>query len=243
MSEITKIVAELQEKNIIHIARYRKSKRTGLDIPVYSLSAGRRDRLDIHGLLAGVTSERLVEYDFISRNLASAHRKANILDIGSARSSLVQTMREFGSSWQVIGIDLAQGSDVMMDARSTGFRDGVFDQVICISTIEHIGLACDINDKHGDAKALQEIFRILKKDGSAIITVPYGWNEKPEHRVYNKMTLGKLVSHFSVSKKEFYSFDAGKWKKCSQAAAERANLQVPLHFHSAACACLLLKKH
>ena len=243
MSEITKIVAELQEKNIIHIARYRKSKRTGLDIPVYSLSAGRRDRLDIHGLLAGVTSERLVEYDFLSRYLISTPKNANILDIGSARAALVQTMREFGSSWQVIGIDLAQGSDAMMDARSTGFRDRVFDQVICISTIEHIGLDYDVNDKHGDAKALKDIFRILKKDGSAIITVPYGWNEKTEHRVYNRMTLGKLLSHFSVSKKEFYSFDAGKWRKCSQAAAERANSQIPLHFHSAACASLLLKKH
>jgi SAM-dependent methyltransferase len=243
MSEITRIIAKLQRKKIIHIATYRKSKRTGLEIPVYSLLPGRRERLDVHGLLAGVTSERLVEYDFLSRNLVSAHRKANILDIGSAGSSLVQTIGEFGSRWQVLGIDLAQGSDAMMDARSMGFRDRMFDQVICISTIEHIGVSCNVNDKNGDAMALQEIFRILKKDGSAIITAPYGGSNKPEHRVYNRKTLRKLLSHLSVEKKEFYHHNAGKWEKCSQAAAERANLQVPPHFHNAACVCLLLKKH
>lgn len=243
MSEITRIIAKLQQKKIIHIASYRKSKRTGLEIPVYSLLAVARQRLDVHALLAGVTSERLVEYDFLSRNLVSAHKRANILDVGSERSALVQTIREFGNRWQVFGIDLARDSDATMDARSMGFRDRIFDQVICISTIEHIGVSCNVNDKNGDEKALREIFRILKKDGSAIITVPYGRSNKPEHRVYNRKTLGKLVSHLSVEKKEFYNYKAGKWKKCSQAAAERANLQVPLHFHSAACVCLLLKKH
>ncbi len=242
MSEITKAVAELQQQKVIHIAKYRKNERTGLDIPIYSLLAGRRDKLDVHGLLAGVTSERLVEYDFLARNLLSPQRSAIILDVGSAGSALAHAMREFESRWQVLGIDLAQGCDAMMDARSTGLRDGSFDQVISISTIEHVGLACGISDKSGDAKAMQEIFRMLKKGGSAIITVPYGRNKRPEHRVYDRKALGKLVRHFSMAKTEFYRYSAGKWKKCSQAAADSAESQVPLHFHSAACACLLLKK-
>jgi SAM-dependent methyltransferase len=241
MSEITKAIAELQQKKIIHVVRYRKNNRTGLDIPIYSLSAGKNDRLDVHDLLAGVTSERLVEYDFLSRNLVSNLRKAKILDIGSAKSELVKTISEFGSKWQVFGIDLAQGTDITMDARLMAFRDRLFEQVICISTLEHIGLSCDVNDKNGDKKTIQEIFRILKKDGSAIITLPYGSVEKSEYRVYNRKTLDNLVSRFSVTKKEFYRYDTGKWEKCSQAAAEQNNSQVPLHFHSGACACLLLR--
>lgn len=241
MSEITKTIAGLQQKKIIHVVKYRKSKRTGLDIPVYSLSAGRHDRLDIHGLLAGVTSERLVEYDFLARNLVSPLKNAKILDVGSAGSTLVQAIREFGKRWQAFGIDLEDG-DAVMDARSAGFRDRVFDQVICISTIEHIGLDCGIDDKSGDAKAMQEIFRMLKKGGSAIITVPYGMGKKPDHRVYDKRALGSLVGRFSVTKQEFYRYDTGKWTKCSQTATGRADFQVPLHFHGAACTCLLLKK-
>lgn len=242
MSEMTKILAGLQQKKIIHVASYRKNERTGLDIPVYSLSAAKQNRLDVHGLLAGVTSERLVEYDFVARNLVSPQKSAAILDVGSARSELVQSMREFGSRWQVFGLDLAQGCDAVMDARSTGFRNGAFDQVISISTMEHIGLACGIDDKNGDAGAMKEIFRVLKKGGSAIITVPYGKGGRPDHRVYDRRSLAKLASRFFVAKKEFYRYDAGKWKKCSQADADRADSQVPLHFHNAACACLLLKK-
>ncbi|HUG96211.1 MAG TPA: methyltransferase domain-containing protein [Nitrososphaera sp.] len=241
MSEITKTIAGLQQKKIIHVAKYRKSKRTGLDIPVYSLSTASRDRLDVHGLLAGVTSERLVEYDFLSRNLVSPLKNAKILDVGSAGSALVQTIREFGKRWEAFGIDL-EGGDAIMDARSAGFRDGVFDQAICTSTIEHVGLACDIDDKNGDAKAMREIFRVLKKGGSAIVTVPYGRGEKPDHRIYDKRTLGRLAGGFSVAKQEFYRYDAGKWTKCSQEAAGRADSQVPLHFHGAACACMLLRK-
>jgi ubiquinone/menaquinone biosynthesis C-methylase UbiE len=241
MSEITKLIAELQKKKIVHVAGYRKSERTGLDIPIYSLSAVKRERLDVHSLLAGVTSERLVEYDFVTRSLVSPRKSATILDVGSAGSTLKQAIREFGSRWQVLGLDLVKGCDAMMDARSTGFRDRTFDQVVSISTLEHIGLACGISDKNGDAKALQEIFRVLKKGGSAIITVPYGREKKPDHRVYNRSSLARLVSRFPVAKKEFYRYDAGKWKKCSQTDADRADSPVPLQFHSA-CACLLLKK-
>lgn len=241
MSEITKAIADLQQKKVLHIAKYRKSERAGLDIPVYSILARRHNRLDVHDLLAGVTSERLVEYDFLARNLLSPLRKANLLDVGTAGSALLQTIKEFGQKWQALGIDLKE-SDMIMDARSTGFRGGEFHMVICISTLEHIGLEHDIDDKNGDAKAMKEIFRILKKDGSAIITVPYGREKKPEHRVYNKSSLAKLVSPFSVVKKEFYRFNAGKWIKCSQSDADRPYSQVPLHFHSAACVCLLLRK-
>jgi 2-polyprenyl-3-methyl-5-hydroxy-6-metoxy-1,4-benzoquinol methylase len=238
MFEITKTIADLQQRQVIHVAGYRKSERTGLDIPIYSMSASRREKLDVHGLLAGVTSERLVEYDFVSRHLVSSRRSATILDVGSAGSALVQAMKYFGSRWRVLGIDLVQGCDAVMDARSTGFRERVFDQVISISTIEHIGMS----DKNGDVKAMREIFRTLKKGGSAIITVPYGRESKPDHRVYDRKTLTKLTGRFSVAKKEFYRYDAGNWKKCNQADADRAGSQVPLHFHSATCACLLLKK-
>lgn len=237
MSELTKAIAELQQKKVIHVVRYRKSKRTGLDVPVYSLSAVRTRRLDVHGLLAGVTSERLVEYDFVARNL-SRSRKANILDIGAARSGLAQAISDFRSGWQIIGIDLAAGSDAVMDALSTGFRDGVFDQIISVSTIEHVAL----EDKTSDMQMMAEIFRILKKGGTAIITIPYGKGNKVEHRVYDRVSLAKLASRFKVVKKEFYRYDAGKWLKCSQAEADKADPQVPLHFHRAAGTCLLLRK-
>jgi ubiquinone/menaquinone biosynthesis C-methylase UbiE len=266
MSKLLKAICALQQRKIIRVAKYRKSYRTGLEIPIYSLSESSTannnnnnnssdrgfKRLDIHNLLVGVTSERLVEYEFVARNLVSSKKQAAILDIGSGSSLLAKAVSEFGKGkWQMYRIDIAESNcDARMDARMTGFRKEVFSQVICISTIEHIGIGINRgdDDEDGDLKTVKEILRILKKGGSAIITVPYGKIKKLEHRVYDRQALSRLVAvdnGFSAAKREFYCYDAGKWKRCNQGAADRLiadDMQAPLHFHSMACACILLRK-
>lgn len=266
MSQLLKAISALQQRKIIRVAKYRKSNRSGLEVPIYSLSWGSGAKtnnsstnssvrtLDTHNLLVGVTSERLVEYEFVARNLLYSKKQAAILDIGSGSSILAKAISEFGKGkWQVFRIDIAESNcDIRMDARMTGFRNEVFNQVICISTIEHISSGIDsggYDDDDGDVKAVKDILRILKKGGSAIITVPYGKIKKLDHRVYDRHALSRLLAvdnGFSVTvKKEFYCYDAGKWKRCSQGAADRMiadDVQAPLHFHSATCACILLKK-
>jgi SAM-dependent methyltransferase len=267
MSKLLKAICALQQRKIIRVAKYRKSYRTGLEIPIYSLSesctANNNNnsssnsgfkRLDIHNLLVGITSERLVEYEFVARNLVSSKKQATILDIGSGSSLLAKAIGELGKGkWQVFRIDIAESNcDARMDARMTGFRKEVFSQVICISTIEHIGIGINSgdDDEEGDLKTVKEILRILKKGGSAIISVPYGKIKKLNYRVYDRHALSRLVAvdneEFSVAaKKEFYCYDAGKWKRCSQSTADRNiadDVHAPLHFHSVTCACILLRK-
>jgi SAM-dependent methyltransferase len=267
MSKLLKAICALQQRKIIRVAKYRKSYRTGLEVPIYSLSerstANNNNnsssnsgfkRLDIHNLLVGITSERLVEYEFVARNLVSSKKQAAILDIGSGSSLLAKAIGELGKGkWQVFRIDIAESNcDARMDARMTGFRKEVFSQVICISTIEHIGIGINSgdDDEDGDLKTVKEILRILKKGGSAIISVPYGKIKKLNYRVYDRHALSRLVAvdneEFSVAaKKEFYCYDAGKWKRCSQSTADRNiadDVHAPLHFHSMTCACILLRK-
>ena len=267
MSKLLKAICALQQRKIIRVAKYRKSYRTGLEVPIYSLSENSTannnnnsssdrgfKRLDIHNLLVGITSERLVEYEFVARNLVSSKKQAAILDIGSGSSLLAKAIGELGKGkWQVFRIDIAESNcDARMDARMTGFRKEVFSQVICISTIEHIGIGINSgdDDEDGDLKTVKEILRILKKGGSAIISVPYGKIKKLNYRVYDRHALSRLVAvdneEFSVAaKKEFYCYDAGKWKRCSQSTADRNiadDVHAPLHFHSMTCACILLRK-
>jgi SAM-dependent methyltransferase len=268
MSKLLKAICALQQRKIIRVAKYRKSYRTGLEVPIYSLSESSTannsnnnssnnsgfKRLDIHNLLVGITSERLVEYEFVARNLVSSKKQAAILDIGSGSSLLAKAIGELGKGkWQVFRIDIAESNcDARMDARMTGFRKEVFSQVICISTIEHIGIGINSgdDDEDGDLKTVKEILRILKKGGSTIISVPYGKIKKLNYRVYDRHALAKLVAvdneEFSVAaKKEFYCYDAGKWKRCSQSTADRNiadDVHAPLHFHSMTCACILLRK-
>ena len=270
MSQLLKAISVLQQSRVIHVAKYRKSVRTGLEVPIYSLSKGDKTtngntnnnrstnsnikRLDVHDLLAGVTSERLVEYEFVARNLMSSQKQAAILDIGSGNSILAEAISKFGKGkWAVFRVDIEKSNcDIRMDARMTGFRKAVFDQVICISTIEHIGIGTDYPgyyDDDGDIKTIKEIVRVLKKGGNAIITVPYGKVMKPTHRVYDRHALSRLLDVDTGSlveaRKEFYCYKAGKWKRCSQGTADRMiadEVQAPLHFHSMTCACILLRK-
>ena len=213
MSKLLKAICALQQRKIIRVAKYRKSYRTGLEVPIYSLSESSTannnnnssssdsgfKRLDIHNLLVGITSERLVEYEFVARNLISPKKQAAILDIGSGGSLLAKAISELGrGKWQVFRIDIAESDcDARMDARMTGFRKEVFSQVICISTIEHIGIGIDSgdgDDDEGDIKTVKEILRILKKRGSAIISVPYGKIKKLNYRVYDRHALSRLVA-------------------------------------------------
>jgi SAM-dependent methyltransferase len=179
----------------------------------------------------------------------SQRKKSTILDIGSGGSRLAKLLADFGEGrWQVFGLDLMTNrGDVQMDARFVGFRNESFDRIVCISSIEHVGLTCGVNDLAGDAKAMAEIARILKSSGTALVTVPYGRSAivvSKSHRVYDRRTLAALASPMSTAKSEFYCYNSGKWKKCSQVLADRVEIGAHLHgkFHGLACACLLLKK-
>lgn len=68
------------------------------------------------------------------------------------------------------------------DATRLAYEDESFDFVYSISVIEHI-------DDFGDTKALQEISRVLKKGGIAVVTVPFdqnGYDVFKSEGVYHK---------------------------------------------------------
>jgi len=281
MADITKTIAYLQQEKIIHVTGRRKNSRTGVTIPIYSLASKHSSlntnvngisRLDIDGLLAGVLSERAVEYSFLARNLLPSRSKMKILDVGSERSALTRALDKFGNNkkWEVFGIDIAEGFPhvskeekeesrlllMRMDARFTGFRNEVFDKIICISTVEHIGIQSSHYivgeyDTRDDIKAFSEIYRILKKGGRVVLTVPFTdgsihGNHK-DHRIYNCSTLSKLICRFRVKRKEFYINIEGKWKNCKWANLVNKlqllrNTEIPRYLHSRVCLCLLLEK-
>lgn len=142
---------------------------------------------------------------------------------------------------------------ILMDAMNIGFKDKTFDQVICLSAMEHIGLDhygvdarqkdlnCGIN---GNALAMKEIWRVLKDKGTLILTVPYGrliFKEQGS-KVYHQESLSILTNMLFVVK--VIGLKKGKWTKCNELEANNSTLleYSSQKFHSDIMSCLLLEK-
>jgi SAM-dependent methyltransferase len=277
MADVIKTIASLEEKRIIYVANSRKNLRTGLSVPIYSLVSRRSfsttdhetiSRVEIECLLAGVPSERAIEYDFLARNLRSDKRSIRILDVGSGESLVGEAIKILGHNREreVFGIDVAEGFPdkskrgsglfMRMDARLMGFRKEIFDEIICIGTIEHIGMSSPNydqgkTDELGDIRAFSEIFRILKKGGNVVLTLPYSdrrlYRDEPDYRIYSSSRVSFLIRHFRVKKKEFYLYHGGKWEKSmhshiSSKFQVTSTSEIPRSLHSRTCLCLVLGK-
>lgn len=93
-----------------------------------------------------------------------------ILEIGCNTGQLIQELTVY--SQNVVGIDInhtalkiADMSNLFcMNITDMGFNDNTFDKIICLHTIEHV-----LRVK----RAFEEIARVLKPDGSVLLTYPF----------------------------------------------------------------------
>jgi len=166
--------------------------------------------------------ERAVEYPWVWENLTSSGR---ILDVGCGESGVCDELAKLGC-YEVYGIDIRDVKPkgwifIKADIRRTNFPCGFFDQIVCISTLEHIGMKAYgnnwIDEINGDRMALLEMNRVLKVGGSMLITVPYGSKGDYWVRFYNRHTLKGLLEGFNW-KAEYVKYVNGEWKPCSPSA-------------------------
>jgi len=87
--------------------------------------------------------------------------------------------------------------------------------VTLVSTLEHIGLGFydgDSTIKRGDHIAIEKIYKLLKKNGKLLLTVPFGVkHENNMQRIYDWKTLRDLFKNYSITSKLFYKDVGGKW--------------------------------
>jgi SAM-dependent methyltransferase len=100
-------------------------------------------------------------------------RDARVLDLGTSTGTNLRMLRDIGMT-NVVGLDLSDeairfcrekglGKVHKGDITAIPFPDRSFDMVLATDIIEHVD---------ADEKALEEVARILKPGGRAIITVP-----------------------------------------------------------------------
>lgn len=141
--------------------------------------------------------ERIVEFP-LAFEAAGFDKPGKILDAGAALN--LPYIRKLMGTPQARIVHFTQSGDKEMcefahdrhaylfgDLRQTDFRDSTFDCVLCISTLEHIGMD---NSRYGENEtaqakpesrsrtsyldAVREMLRLVSSGGRLVITVPYG---------------------------------------------------------------------
>lgn len=190
------------------------------------------------GLGAGY-DERVVEYPWLfSRGL-----HGRVLDAGSVlnhRHVLERALEEVDEvtiatlAPEPLAFTSLGVSYLYADLRDLPLRDDWFDQVVCLSTLEHVGMdntaygasaerAADPTEEA--AHALRELLRVVKPGGRVHISVPFGRRE--DHgwfRQFDRADADALFDRAGADHREetVFSHSPKGWRRVSPAAAADA---------------------
>jgi SAM-dependent methyltransferase len=177
------------------------------------------------------TDERVIEIPWVLSRLRSS---ARVLEVGYAFAETAYLAALLRSGVDLAGVDLATRDVAGMerveaDVRDLPFDDGSFDQVLLVSTLEHVGADNAVYGLQGERDpearlgALRELRRVLRADGSLLVTVPlgepgdYGWFWQEDERGWTR-----LYAHagFFVEEREIYELTADGWRASPDFRAE-----------------------
>jgi len=185
-----------------------------------SLPSGYGQRLD----------ERVVEYPWILSQIPQ--ESCRLLDAGSIlnhphiishpdlrnKKITITTLAPEHYCYYKFGI-----SYLYEDLRNLPLRDNFYDMVICISTLEHVGMDNTrfvaspdyFEKKHEDFKlAIREMQRVLKHGGIMLVTVPYGQYESfGWFQVFDSNLVMQTIETFNPNAvfKIFYIYTSKGW--------------------------------
>ncbi len=175
--------------------------------------------------------DRDIEYTWVAINIPDTFGSA--LDFGSGQTWLGLFAARKG--FIVTGVDLNLSEQFWMypnlkfvqgDILNLSLPHESFDLIINCSSIEHVGLGgrYGITDTNpdGDLEAMAILRRLLKPKGIMLLTIPVGTDRvfPPLHRVYGEDRLPKLLSGWSVEKKEFWLKDnLNRWVLAEESVA------------------------
>lgn len=182
------------------------SKRIQAPVPAAAVDGERT--------LAG---DRDVEWAWSMAHLLPATSPGRVLDLGAGHGmlSLTAALRDH----RVVAVDLEecgfqfeseQVEYVRGDFNELTFEPEWFDQVLNCSTIEHFGLAGRYGsaaDEDADLAAMERLARVLRRDGSMVLTIPVGRDGvfSPYHRVYGEERLPRLLDRFAIEREQFWA--------------------------------------
>jgi SAM-dependent methyltransferase len=170
----------------------------------------------------GGTDERVIEIPWVLSRLVPSGR---VLEVGYAFAEAPYLAALLRSGVELVGVDLARRDvdgmeTVEADVRSLPFEERSFDQVLLVSTLEHVGADNTVYgidgelDDAGRLTALRELRRVLRSEGSLLVTVPlgepggHGWFHQDDVRGWTRLfTRAGLF----VEEQEAYELGESGW--------------------------------
>jgi SAM-dependent methyltransferase len=167
-------------------------------------------------------NERVVEYPWVLSNIDTNYQR--VLDVGSSESLLTFELIRLGFETHALDTRSFKGRHPALnfceaDICHSPYREQTFDQIVSVSTIEHIGLGKygDPTNHASDTIAVQQMRKLVKKNGRVLITTPFSSvSSVTWQRIYDLKSIRVLVSDFEVEKIEVFSRSSdGVWGRCS----------------------------
>ncbi|HXG76826.1 MAG TPA: methyltransferase domain-containing protein [Gaiellaceae bacterium] len=177
------------------------------------------------------TDERVVEIPWVLSRLAPSGR---VLEVGYAFAETPYLAALLRAGVELVGVDLAtrdvEGMEaVQADVRALPFAARSFDQALLVSTLEHVGADNSVYGLAAEAdgasrrQALRELARVLRREGSLLLTVPlgeqgdYGWFRQEDERGWTRLFAR---AGFFLAEVEAYELTAQGWRATRAFRAE-----------------------
>ncbi len=188
--------------------------------------------------------ERVIEYPWMLTRISDG--PARILDAGSVlnfefileqpklenKSVFISTLwPENYCFWR------KKVSYVYEDLRESCFRDEYFDVVVCLSTLEHIGLDNTFlyskepdkreNNPESYLKAISEFRRMLKPGGRLLLSVPFGkYHNHGWLQIFDAEMIEKIKSAFQANHvtEWYFRYNHDGWQMTTQGDCSDATL-------------------
>ena len=163
-------------------------------------------------------AERVVEHSWLLGHLLKL--KGRLLDAGACFSYFSHLLAMRGLEVWVLDFNPfpqfhPRSTFIRGDASQLPFRDEGFDIITSVSTIEHIGTG-EFGVPYmqgGDLRAMAELRRILRSEGSLFITVPYGLDRgQATHRFYDDTGLSNLSNGFRRRETRYGIRRGSRWR-------------------------------
>jgi len=193
--------------------------------------------------------DRIVEYPWIFSNLSN--EKKIMLDAGSTfnfdylldhptikqKDLTIYTYYPESPNFNEKRVSYVYG-----DLRVLPFRDNYFDEIVCQSTLEHIDMdnsmygydlshVTNKNKSYEYLKVIAEISRVLKPQGTAMITFPYGIFENHGFfQQYDNEMVGRMRNELDANGQTtltFFKYSKEGWAVSKQENCEDATSYNP----------------